>query len=120
MTVMEKFLKRKNANSELDPGQNSDPNEGPSMSGSQKVAKMLTFRQYGFIFTGDPTTPTPLCLACGKNLSISAMVLHKFKHLKTKHPSLQNKQVDYCVRLHEYMEKRATFMIETTKVNESP
>eukprot|EP00064_Thunnus_orientalis_P002476 superscaffoldBa00000183_g2483 len=29
---MEKFLKRKNANSELDPGLNSDPDEGRSMS----------------------------------------------------------------------------------------
>ena len=33
MTVMKKFLKRKNANSDLGPGQNSDPDEGPSMSG---------------------------------------------------------------------------------------
>lgn len=42
VTVMEKFLKRKDANSELDPGQNFDPDEGPSMSGGPKKAKTVS------------------------------------------------------------------------------
>ena len=46
MTVMEKFLKRKNANSELGPGQDSDTGEGPSMSGGKKKAKTVSLRQY--------------------------------------------------------------------------
>ena len=65
---MVKFLKRKNANFELGPGQNSDPDEGPSMTGGQKKANTVNSRQhsesyvsFGFTFTGDARTPTPLC-----------------------------------------------------------
>ena len=45
-TTMEKFLKRKNAKSELGPGQNSDPDEGPCMTGGQKKASTVSSRQY--------------------------------------------------------------------------
>ena len=39
---MDKVLKRKKADSVLDPPQNPDSNEGRSMSGDQKKAKTVT------------------------------------------------------------------------------
>lgn len=67
-------MKRKNgANPELDFGQNSDPDEGPGMSGSQKKPKMVcswklsgigqyseSYLSFGFTFFGDATLPTQL------------------------------------------------------------
>ncbi|XP_028646170.1 olfactory receptor 1019-like [Erpetoichthys calabaricus] len=39
---MDKYLKRKSKQSELGPGENCDPDEGPSMSSGQKKAKRFT------------------------------------------------------------------------------
>lgn len=50
----DKYLKRKSIQSDLGPGENSDPGEGPSMSGKK-----------GILGTNKPI---PLCLVHGKKI----------------------------------------------------
>lgn len=45
VTVMERFLKRKDANSELNSEQNSEPDEGSSMSGGKRKARAVCSRR---------------------------------------------------------------------------
>ena len=49
--VMDKFLRRKAADFELDLGENLDPDEGPSMRGGQKKAKTVTSNKVSGTFS---------------------------------------------------------------------
>ena len=87
----------------------------------QVKAKTVILRNYdknyisfGFTFTGNVTSPVPLCVVCNERISNSAMVPSKLeRHLESKHPFHKNKKVDYLDT-----EKQVNFMNKTVKVNE--
>ena len=59
------------------------------------------------------------CASCVVKSYPTVLWCQKLKrHLQTKHPSFQNENADYFVRLRKHSEKQATFMRKPTKVNE--
>jgi len=76
---------------------------------NRSVGKKANFRlfycddciKFGFHWTGDEQMPiAPLCVVCGQNLSIEAMVSSKLKrHCITNHSNLQTKTIIYFQRL---------------------
>ena len=117
VTVMGKFLRRENDNAEQGPGQNPEPDEGPSMSGRQKKRKTVSLTQHSrsylsfrFTFTEDVMASTLVYLMCGEKLVNSAMVPSKLKrYLQTKHLSVWNKLMDYFVHLCKKMRNMQLF-----------
>ena len=100
---MDKYLKRKSTNSELGPGQNSDPDECTSMSGGEKKAKTVSSRQYsesylsfGFIFTGEQTAPTPLSWYVDKSCQTVAWSQANLNAISTNHPSFKTRTRIIC------------------------
>ena len=74
---------------------------------------------FGFTFTTDTTKRTPLCEVRGEK---HAAVLWSQANLNTicklKHQSLENKSADYFLSLIKHIEKQASFMNKTVKINE--
>ena len=58
-----------------------------------------SYLKYGFISTGDSEAPCPLCLICKSKLSKEAMKPSKLlRHMKTKHPEIKNKPLEFFER----------------------
>ena len=100
---MDKYLERKSTNSELGPGQNSDPDECTSMSGGEKKAKTVSSRQYsesylslGFTFTRGTDATDSIMLGVWGKVVQQCHGPKQTRHLQTKHPSLQQEHGLFC------------------------
>jgi len=109
---MDKFLKRKG---------DGDKNDSITSFKKTKVHRLYSddYIKFGFHWTGDTQNPSPLCVVCGQTLSNVAMVPSKMKrHLTTKHPNLQTKNVDYFQRLLESNARQSQLFEKTVTVSE--
>ena len=123
---MDKYLKRKSTNSELGPGQNSDPDECTNMSGDEKKAKTVSLGQYSesylsfeFTYRGTDGTDSVLLGVWGKVVKQCHGPKQTLTLSPNKAPVTTNKNADYFVRLRKLTEQQATLLRKTTKVNES-
>ena len=77
--------------------------EGPTTSKKRKASFNRQYNEsylkYGFISTSDSAVPCPLCLICNSKLSNEAMKpLKLLRHMKTKHPELKDKPLEFFER----------------------
>ena len=78
-----------------------------------------SYLQYGFTWCGEVTCPTPVCLVCRETLANAAMVPSKLaRHLETKHPAHQNKDIEYFKRLKTQNTTQSERMLSTVRVCE--
>ena len=86
------------------PFQESDvEDEGPTTSKKRKASFNRQYNEsylkYGFISTSDSAAPCPLCLICNSKLSNEATKPSKLlRHMKTKHPELKDKPLEFFER----------------------
>lgn len=75
---------------------------------------------FGFISTGDPSCPQPLCLLCNNTLSNQAMVPSKLKrHLTTHHPVQADQSREYFLRLKSQHSRQEQVMLKSTSVSKN-
>jgi hypothetical protein len=67
-----------------------------------------SYLSMGFTWAGNLSSPIPLCVVCGKQLTNAAMAPAKLKrHLTTNHSHLTSKGADYFKRLLESQKKQS-------------
>ena len=68
-----------------------------------------TYLNFGFSWTENEDHPSPLCLVCRCEISNESLLPSKLsRHLKSKHPYLQGKDLSYFKRLLEQNRKQAS------------
>ena len=78
-----------------------------------------TYLHFGFSWNRNEDQPSPLCLVCGCEMSNESMLPSKLsRHLKSKHPHLQGKDLNYFKRLLEKNRKQASVFKSKTTVSE--
>ena len=78
-----------------------------------------TYLYFEFSWTGNEDHPSPLCLVCGCEMSNESMLPSKLsRHLKSKHPHLQGKDLSYFKRLLEQKRKQASIFKSKMTVSE--
>eukprot|EP00106_Octopus_bimaculoides_P007154 XP_014774596.1 PREDICTED: zinc finger BED domain-containing protein 5-like [Octopus bimaculoides] len=117
------LIKKKRDIDEREPGSEQNLSE---VSCSNKKLKPRPTRKYdvsylsfGFTWTGSEDHPLLLCLARGNKMSNESLLPGKLsKHLKNKHPHLQDKSTNYFKRLSEQQTKVANSFINKMTVSE--
>ena len=78
-----------------------------------------TYLNFGFSWTGNEDQSSPLCLVCGCKMSNKSMLPSKLsRHLKSKHPHLQGRDLSYFKRLLEQNRKQACIFKSKMTVSE--
>ena len=78
-----------------------------------------TYLNFGFSWTGNDDQPFPLCLVCECEMTNESILPSKLsRHLKSKHPHLQGKDLSYIKRLLEQNRKQASIFKSKMTVSE--
>lgn len=78
-----------------------------------------SYLQYGFTWCGEVTCPKAVCLVCRETLANAAMVPSKLaRHLETKHPAYQSKDIEYFKRLKAQNTTQSERMLSAVRVSE--
>lgn len=98
--------------------------EEPTTSKKKKSAFNRQYQEsylkYGFIATGDPHAPSPLCIICGDKLANEAMKPSKLlRHIENKHPTLKDKPLEFFQRKKCEHEGQKQLLRATTSTNAS-